>query len=306
MGRFLNRVGMTYGYLTVLERVQNQRSKTNWKCKCICGNNCYKRSDQLNNISMCSECDSLYRKGCILSPLGKLHPNIKDLTGNKYGKLIVIEIDKEESLKKRGVVWKCKCECGNYKSVPSHSLINGLVTSCGCNHFKEIKPGTRFGKIVVLKRIENSNAGKAKYLCRCDCGTLCKIVGNDLRSGQQLSCGCIKSKGEYKIIQLLNDNNIQYIKEAKFDDCKDENELPFDFQIFADEKFYLLEYDGKQHQDLKHAWNNFSYEKTKKHDDIKNQWCKEKNIPLIRIPYTNLNNLCLEDLLLKTSKYIIN
>jgi len=38
---------------------------------------------------------------------------------------------------------------------------------------------------------------------------------------------------------------------------------------------------------------------------IKNQWCKENNIPLIRIPYTHLQDLCLEDLQLETSQFII-
>jgi len=38
---------------------------------------------------------------------------------------------------------------------------------------------------------------------------------------------------------------------------------------------------------------------------IKNQWCKNNNIPLIRIPYTHLEDLRLEDLLLETSQFII-
>jgi len=38
---------------------------------------------------------------------------------------------------------------------------------------------------------------------------------------------------------------------------------------------------------------------------IKNTYCKEHNIPLIRIPYTHYNDLCIEDLLLETSNYII-
>lgn len=41
------------------------------------------------------------------------------------------------------------------------------------------------------------------------------------------------------------------------------------------------------------------------HDKLKNQWCKENNIPLIRIPYTRYNDLCIEDLLLETSNFII-
>jgi hypothetical protein len=44
---------------------------------------------------------------------------------------------------------------------------------------------------------------------------------------------------------------------------------------------------------------------TQEHDSFKNQWCKDNNIPLIRIPYTHLKDLCLEDLLLETSKYIV-
>ena len=52
--------------------------------------------------------------------------------------------------------------------------------------------------------------------------------------------------------------------------------------------------------------NKKSYLKTKELDEYKNQWCKENNIPLIRISYTHLNDLCIEDLLLETTKFLIN
>ena len=44
--------------------------------------------------------------------------------------------------------------------------------------------------------------------------------------------------------------------------------------------------------------NKNNFKNTKKRDEYKNNWCKENNIPLIRIKYTQLNNLKLEDLLL--------
>ena len=54
------------------------------------------------------------------------------------------------------------------------------------------------------------------------------------------------------------------------------------------------------------GWNNEeSHLKLVKRDKYKNQWCKDNNIPLIRIPYTHLKDLCIEDLLLETSNYII-
>ena len=53
-------------------------------------------------------------------------------------------------------------------------------------------------------------------------------------------------------------------------------------------------------------WNNEEeFEKTQLRDNLKNQWCKDNNIPLIRIPYWHLKELKLEDLLLETSKFII-
>ena len=45
--------------------------------------------------------------------------------------------------------------------------------------------------------------------------------------------------------------------------------------------------------------------KIQQRDAFKNNWCKEHKIPLIRIPYTHYDNLCLEDLKLETSKFII-
>ena len=72
---------------------------------------------------------------------------------------------------------------------------------------------------------------------------------------------------------------------------------------------YGIEYDGEQHFHYKNSantWNNEeNFKRTQENDSLKNQWFKDHNVPLIRIPYTHLNDLCLEDLLLETSKFII-
>ena len=67
---------------------------------------------------------------------------------------------------------------------------------------------------------------------------------------------------------------------------------------------YLIEYDGLQHfQPCENFVDEEQFQKGQKRDFYKNQWCKDNNIPLIRIPYTHYDNLCIEDLLLETSKY---
>ncbi len=54
--------------------------------------------------------------------------------------------------------------------------------------------GQRFGKLVVLERVENSNDGATRFLCQCDCGNIKIIRSKHLKSGAIRDCGCEKSK----------------------------------------------------------------------------------------------------------------
>ena len=146
------------------------------------------------------------------------------------------------------------------------------------------------------------NQQKTAWLCKCQCGNTCIVTAENLKTGNTMSCGCKKfSKGEKKIYELLTSANIPFIQQYKNSNCKDIKELPFDF--FVDNK-YLIEYDGIQHF-IKDSGYGADLENIQKRDAFKNAWTKEKNIPLIRIPYTHYDDLCLEDLLLETSSFII-
>ena len=52
---------------------------------------------------------------------------MKDLTGKRFGKLVAIKRDEQDSSK-----WVCKCDCGNTTSVYMHNLTCGKAKSCGC------------------------------------------------------------------------------------------------------------------------------------------------------------------------------
>ena len=56
---------------------------------------------------------------------------VRDLTGNVYGKLTVLE--RAGSDKHRNAVWKCLCECGNFHYINGRSLTTGHTKSCGCS-----------------------------------------------------------------------------------------------------------------------------------------------------------------------------
>ena len=83
---------------------------------------------------------------------------IKDLTGQKFGKLTVLEITTER--RNRQVVWKCQCNCGNIVYIVGSSLRNGHTQSCGCSWYEdkaEDLTGQQFGKLTVLKRNKDKN-----------------------------------------------------------------------------------------------------------------------------------------------------
>ena len=86
------------------------------------------------------------------------------------------------------------------------------------------------------------------------------------------------------------------------------NKALFKFDFFVNNS-YLIEYDGDIHfSDTKtRGWYSSDYQnQIQQFDQLKNEWCKNNNIPLIRIPYTHLKELCIEDLLLETSQFIVN
>lgn len=99
-------------------------------------------------------------------------------------------------------------------------------------------------------------------------------------------CSNSISNIEYKTKKFLEEKGIEFINQFSYSDCRDILPLPFDF--YLTDYNMLIEVDGEQYY---HDTNGlFNYEYIKKHDKIKNEYCKNKNIPLLRISYDCFNN----------------
>jgi len=99
---------------------------------------------------------------------------------------------------------------------------------------------------------------------------------------------CRESKGEKQVESILRKLMINYKKQFKFDNCRNKRLLPFDFVIFpSDKRMAVIEYHGVQHYRSIPYWGGIKkLKQTKKHDAIKENYCKEQKIPFLVIPYT--------------------
>ena len=98
------------------------------------------------------------------------------------------------------------------------------------------------------------------------------------------------SKGEEYIKSYLIEKEIKYIHQHGFDTCRNINRLNFDF--YLPDHDTCVEFDGLQHfKPVKEFGGDKSFLDGIKRDGIKNKWCLENNVALIRIRYDEISKI---------------
>lgn len=185
-----------------------------------------------------------------------------------------------------------------------HGIIDNIIHGHKCIHcsYEERGLNSRHSIEYISSVIECFNGNKLlnpddyvgsnehNLIIKCgSCGNSYETSFSDYTNNMQIRCkSCSKSEstGEMLIRTILEDYNIDFVQEMKFDDCRDIKCLPFDF--YLSEYNIIIEFDGIQHfQETKYM----DYETTKRHDQIKNEYCKNNNIDLLRIPYWDKKNI---------------
>lgn len=127
-------IGKKVGRWTVL-RETRKNGKKYYECRCDCGNikEVYYRSIEMGSSQSC---------GCLRTEQTK--ERAMDLTGQRFGKLLVLHRDPENDRR-----WICECDCGGRKSIRGTSLTrDGGTRSCGCD---QRKVASETGKKTVAK-----------------------------------------------------------------------------------------------------------------------------------------------------------
>ena len=292
VGRADDLTRQKFGHLQVLYRVSNKNGRTIWQCQCDCGNYFTTGAKELKS-GRSKSC------GCSTN-----ENHIKDYTGQTFNKLTVLGMA-DHRASDNTILWTCQCACGRIIDVRAGNLKR--QKSCGkCFSGRDLT-NQKFGKLTALKYDHTSTSKKSIWLCKCDCGAYNLVSSNDLVSGKTQSCGCVKSRGEEKIAEILNKNNLPFIKQKSFNDCRfPDSDYKAQFDFFVNDT-YIIEYDGIQHFEALGGWSSKSNVlATQNHDNFKTQWCLDNHIPIIRIPYTHLDQLSLQDLILETSTFVVD
>lgn len=124
-----NLTGQKVNHLTILYRCnyKNSNGKVLWHCKCDCGREC----DKVSSLLKTKRVFSCGNKECQYYHNLRAEQRKRNLLGQKFGKLTVIE-ETNETNGHNNFYWKCKCECGNVCYIASSQLTSGLTKSCGC------------------------------------------------------------------------------------------------------------------------------------------------------------------------------
>ena len=190
---------------------------------------------------------------------------------------------------------------GEFYQSPDGHLQGGGCTQCGYEKSSEQR---RLTIDDFIKRAKSIHGDKYDYsqvqftgqndyvniLCPKH-GIFSQTVGSHLhgKSGCPI---CKESRGVKFVTSILRKYNVEYVREKKFKDCVNVSgggkycrQLPFD--IFIPSQNTIIEYDGKQHfEPVSIFGGEEQFQKQQKLDKIKNDYCRDNGIKLIRIPYT--------------------
>lgn len=212
--------GKRFGKLVVTNMIYGD-GKTKCECVCDCGNSAVVVAYRLKsgNKTSCG-CDSHERSAA---------KKRKDLTGQRFGKLVVKEMIYGEVVGgKKRTQCVCECDCGNIVTVVADRLTSGRKISCGCDtierrvsKLRKDLTGQKFGRLTVLKMLWDEKP--TKCVCLCDCGNETIVAGADLSIGHTQSCGCLQRErtskaNEKDFTGVTTPSGIKFIKRYKQDD----------------------------------------------------------------------------------------
>lgn len=192
----------------------------------------------------------------------------RDLTGQRFGRLVVIE---ENGKAKNGNIrWRCKCDCGNEITTEGTKLTRGNTKSCGCLQ-KEVArnmnftdlTGKVFGRLTVIKEYGKDKHGGIKWICKCECGNECVQTTGSLTSGGTRSCGCLnlEQSGE-RMKEYWQDEEFRKMHQEMIKNLNENEQFKQDISNKMKERWEDEQFRQEMSNRMKERWEDEEYRET--------------------------------------------
>ena len=231
---------------------------------------------------------------------------VKDVIESKYQN---IEVLSEYDGMNKSLYCYCKTHDEYFTNIAKEIYHHGRGC-CGCAHDHRVeKMMLSYDEIVeritgvnpdiIVVDADNYTSYDSKIHLRCrKCGEDFYYNLYDLRNNKYRCPYCEKdpriSYGESEIIKYLSAHDIKYIFQYAIDECRYKKPLPFDFGIIDEDMklLGLVEFQGEQHyHPIEYFGGEKKFHTQVKRDKIKKDYCENKNIPLLIIPYWEYENI---------------
>lgn len=209
---------------------------------------------------------------------------------------------------------KIKCHCGNEFERNLANYTQGSDLGCHDCFLEKMKTMNKIPYSEIKNYIERKTPctlltkeddyvnTRVKIQLMCDCKEVFEIEFHYFQVSGRESCSeCLQraSKGEEEVKRVLDSLKINHNSQQTFDNCVDVHKLKFDFAVrdISGSIVALIEYDGKQHFEpvdfagKGEEWAKEQFANTQRRDIIKNTYCEDNDIPLLRIPYWEFSNI---------------
>lgn len=188
----------------------------------------------------------------------------------------------------------CK-DCGFIGSRSASDLMQGLVGCRKCSYRNRnglLKTHDKFEEELEiahngnLKAVGEYQSYHVKVDIQCmTCNKIFDATPANLIHNKSSCPYCNESKGEKEVSRILDEMNISYVREYRFQNSEYKK---YRFDFYIESHNLIIEYDGKQHYEESRLFNS---EQTKINDALKNEICKKMGVNILRIPYWDFENI---------------
>lgn len=198
-----------------------------------------------------------------------------------------------------------KCDKNHEFMMRFDSFVNGnRCPYCYGNvkyTYEEIKKYIESFEYTLLSTEYKNNKGK--LLIKCPNGHIWETKYNSFQQGHRCPI-CNISKGEQRIINYLNNENIEYVFQKEFEDLLGVGNGLLSYDFYLPQYNLLIEYQGQFHDGSTDYQTEEQFEKQQEHDKRKREYAEKNNIKLLEIWYWDFDNI--EKILNKRIKSMIN